>query len=221
MKYRCYIGLDAHSKKCVFAVMDRRGKILKRATVETNETELTRFVRSVKGPKALVFEESSISQWLYLILKSEVDHLVVCDPAANTKKGAKTDKIDAAELADLLRVDRLNQVFHSADERIELRTLVSGYEDLTQEIVRAKNRYKSLFRQSAIRVDGSSVYSDPQRIQELTTKTQRFVAKPLLQQIQMLEEHKELYGKKFENNLRRFKEMRLIKGGEVGSGNTT
>lgn len=36
------------------------------------------------------------------------------DPMAITKKsGAKNDRIDALELADLLRVDRLNPVFHT------------------------------------------------------------------------------------------------------------
>ena len=87
MTYRYYIGMDAHSKTCTFAVMNRRGKVVKKASVETTEAELLKLVSSVKGPKALVFEETTVSQWLYVLLKPEVDHLVVCDPAANFKKG--------------------------------------------------------------------------------------------------------------------------------------
>ena len=220
MEYKYYIGMDAHSTNCMFAVMNRRGKLVNRVGVETTDTQLLDFVRSVKGPKALVFEESTLSQFLYVLLKPEVEHLVVCDPVANAKKGPKTDKIDAVELADLLRVDRLKPVFHTDDERIELRALISGYDDLIQEIVRTKNRYKALFRMSAIRVKGIRVYSDPEMIQLLPTKTQQFVAGPLFEQLEVLEKHREWYKNKFERNLRRFKEMRLI-AGIPGLGTTT
>jgi len=112
----------------------------------------------------------------------------------------------------LLRVDRLKPVFHTSDERAELRTLVSGYSDLVQTIVRAKNRYSALYRQSAIRIGGPKVYADAELVQALPTRTQKFVAKPLLEQIAMLNRHKAIYHKKFEQNLKRYREMRLIKG---------
>jgi len=212
MKYRYHIGMDAHSRNSTFAVMDSKGRIMKIATVATTEKELLGFVRSLRGPKALTFEETMLSQWLYVLLKSEVDKLVVCDPKPNKRPGAKTDKIDAVELADLLRVGRLKPVFHTDDERIEQRTLVSGYNDLVQEIVRTKNRYSALYRQSAIRISGAQAYTDPGMIQTLPTSAQRIVAEPLLGQIELLESHKKVYQKKFAQNLKRFREMRLIKG---------
>ncbi len=212
MKYKYHIGMDAHSKTCTFVAMSHKGRVVQKAKVATNETELLGFVRSLPSPKALAFEETMLSQWLYVLLKDEVDTLVVCDPKPNKRPGAKTDKIDALELADLLRVGRLSPVFHTNDVRIELRTLVSGYHDLVQEIVRTKNRYSALYRQSAIRISGSKAYTDPELVQKLPTRTQRFVAKPLLQQIELLESHKEVYQKKFVQNMKRFREMRLIKG---------
>lgn len=212
MSYKYHIGLDVHTRNCFYAVLDRRGKLIRQGQIRTCEEELLGLVRSIGGPKALVFEESTVSQWLYLLLSSEVDKLVVCDPAAITKKpGAKNDRINAIELADLLRVDRLNPVFHTADERMELRTLVSGYNDLVQEIVRAKNRYKAIYRQSAIRLKGCRSYSDDDFLKQLTTKSQRFVAKPLLEQIAVLEDHKKRYRSRFRQNLKRFKEMRLLR----------
>ncbi|HUU02813.1 MAG TPA: hypothetical protein VM425_15375, partial [Myxococcota bacterium] len=69
--------------------------------------------RSLKGTKALTFEESTLSQWLYILLKDEVDELVVANPVAIAKSSAaKNDFLDATELADLLRVGRLKSVFH-------------------------------------------------------------------------------------------------------------
>ena len=106
MKHKYHIGMDAHSKNSTFAVMDNRGRVRQRATVATNETELLGFVRSVRGTKALTFEETMLSQWLYVLMKDEVDELVVCDPKPNKRVGAKTDKIDAIELADLLCCNR-------------------------------------------------------------------------------------------------------------------
>jgi transposase len=212
MKYKYHIGMDAHSKNSTFAVMDSRGRVLQRVNVTTTETELLGFIRSLRGTKALTFEETMISQWLYVLLKNEVDHLVVCDPKPNKYPGAKTDRIDAIELADLLRVNRLKPVFHTDEERAELRTLISGYHDLVQEIVRAKNRYSALYRQSAIRIGGAKVYSDVELVKALSTHTQKFVAKPLLEQIKLLEQHKAVYQKQFERNLKRFREMRLLKG---------
>lgn len=204
-----YIGLDAHSRECLFVVLGKSGKVLRQATVKTNETELIGFVRSVKGRKKLVFEEGVVSQWLYLLLKDEVDELVVCQPQEHW--GAKTDKIDAVEIADLLRVDRLKTVFHSDDEFMELRALVSGHGDLTQELVRTKNRYRALFRQSAICLEGTKLFKSTEAISQLPTEALRYVACPLLEQIWMLEEHKRGYEERFEANTHRYKPIRLIK----------
>jgi transposase len=183
-----------------------------RKRVDTTESEVLGVIRSLEGTKALTFEESTLSQWLYLLLKSEVDELVVANPVAIARtSAAKTDFIDATELADLLRVGRLKSVFHSADERMELRTLISGYEDLVQEIVRTKNRVKALFLQSAIKVVGTTIYSNPDMVKKLPSKAKREVAQALFEQLELLtRQQREVYWERFRKNLRRFKELRLL-----------
>ena len=119
-----FIGLDAHSKTCFFVVMNKRGKVVKKRRVDTNESNILDFVYSVKGKRKLVFEEGVLSQWLFILLKDKVDELVVCQPSEHS--GAKNDEIDAGEIADLLRVGRLKTVFHADNELMNLRTLVSG-----------------------------------------------------------------------------------------------
>lgn len=210
MKYRYHIGLDAHSRNCVFAVMDSEGRLEERAKIPTTDGELVRYVKRWRSPVALAFEETTISQWLYVQLKDEVEHLVVCDPKANKRPGAKTDRIDAVELADLLRVGRLRPVFHTDDKRVELRALVSGYSDLIQEIVRAKNRYKAIYRQSAIRLGSGRCYANQEMLDVLKNRYQRFVARSLLEQIALMEEHKKSYRDLFERNMMRFREMKWI-----------
>jgi transposase len=207
-----FIGLDAHSRTCSFVVMNVQGHILFRKRVETSEAEVLGVIRSLEGYKALTFEESTLSQWLYVLLKDEVDELVVANPVAITKmSAAKTDFLDATELADLLRVGRLKSVFHSADERMELRTLISGYEDLVQEIVRTKNRIKALFRQSAIKATGTTIYLNPDMVKLLPSAAKQEVARALFEQLALLSRQKrEVYQERFRKNLRRFAELRLL-----------
>ena len=72
-----FIGLDAHSKTCTFVNVDKNGLELDKYVVATSEKNILQVIRSVKGIKNLVFEEGNIAQWLYLLLRKEVDNLVV------------------------------------------------------------------------------------------------------------------------------------------------
>ena len=203
-----FIGMDAHSKTCFFIVMNKRGKVVAKERVETNESNILSFVRSVKGPKKLAYEEGVLSQWLFILLNHEVEELVVCQPSEH--KGPKTDEIDAAEIADLLRVGRLKTVFHADNELINLRTLVSGYEDLTRVLCQEKNRLKALFRHVAIPTKGAKIYSSTEMAWQLPTDTQQYVACTLYEQIDLLEEQRRGYQERFDSNAKRFKEIKRL-----------
>jgi transposase len=203
-----FIGMDAHSRNCTFVILGKSGKVLRRATVKTQEDELLSFVRSVKGQKKLTFEEGVMSQWLYVLLKDEVDELVVCQP--HEKRGAKTDKIDAGELADLLRVGRLKSVFHADNDLMHLRTLISGYSDVIQELVRAKNRYSALYREVAVPTKGSGFYKTAEMISLLDTDVRRYVACTLFEQLELLDGQRRGYLERFESNARKYKPVKLL-----------
>jgi len=208
--YKHYIGIDLHSKHCYIVVMNKSGKITKRAKIITNEKDILEILCSLKGKKAVTFEETTLAHWMYILLISHnvADKIVVC--SQKTKTGPKTDYKDATELADLLRVNRLKPVFHEDNPRMELRTLVSGYNDLIKDLTRMKNRDKALYRKSAIPVGGKKVYKDTSFNNLLISKTDRFVEKQYFNQIALLEEQKELYLKKFEQNIKKFPEMKNI-----------
>jgi transposase len=203
-----FIGLDAHSKTCFFVVMSKTGRITKRKRVMTNEGEILEFVRSVKGQKKLGFEEGVLSHWLFILLKDEVDELVVCQPSEHD--GPKNDERDAGEIADLLRVGRLKPVFHADNELMNLRTLVSGHEDLVGVINCEKNRLKALFRQVALPTKGSKFYKSPELVWDLPTDTQKYVACTFFEQLNLLEEQRRGYLERFESNAKRFKEIKLL-----------
>ncbi len=205
-----YIGMDAHSKNSYFVVLSRDGKVLYREKVETREDTILEFVRSIKGSKKLSYEEGVMSQWLYILLKDEVDELIVCQPPKS--KGAKNDWLDAAEIADLLRVNRLKSVFHSDDVLMNLRVLISGYDDLLQEIIRTKNRYSAIYRESGIPTSGKDFYEDQELLLKLDTEQRQLVGNSLYEQIQLLELHKQEYVKRLNQNIYNYKPVKLLKG---------
>lgn len=193
-----YIGLDAHSKTCTFVVLDKLGRQTAFQHLNTGESEIAKFVEQVKGSKALVFEEGNLSKWLYTILKDKVDELVVCDPAlVNRRSGPKDDYPDALHLAQQLRGNFLSPVFHEDNFFSELRSVVSSYLDLVQDMVRTQNRYKALFRSQAADTEGKTIYGDEERIGELGNETDRFVAKILFSQLELLRKQKAEYIKRF------------------------
>lgn len=203
-----FIGMDVHSRQCTFVIKGKSGRVLQTASIKTQEKDLVSFIRTVRGPKKLAFEEGALAQWLYVILKDEVDEIVVCIPTK--KKGPKTDVIDATELAELLRTGALKSVFHVDNELIRLRVLISGYDDVMQEIVRTKNRYKAIFRRVGLPAEKKSFYKNKEWISSLETEDQRFVATALFKQIELLESQKLEYLTRFEANVKKYKPVKLL-----------
>ena len=207
-----YIGMDAHSSICVFSVVDKNGKEVNQAKIATNGQLLVEYIRSIEGSKKLVFEECELSAWLFETLRSEVDELIVCNPTRNQQyKKAKTDKLDAQNLARLLRGGFLTPVYHDGSKTEHLRALMSGYQDIVDTGVRIKNRYASLFRKAGMRQRGSAFYCDESLLSDLPRPDQRFVAKSFYGMIASTEKQREIYITEIKKLSRGFREIKLLK----------
>ena len=92
-----YIGLDVHQATIVVAVMDSTGKLVMESILETKAATILQFFAGLRGTLSVTFEEGTWSAWLYDLLHSHVDKLVVCNPRKNAllKDGNKSDRIDA------------------------------------------------------------------------------------------------------------------------------
>lgn len=207
-----YIGLDAHAATCTAVVVDERGQVLQRQTFKTTEGNLEGFLRRVPSPKSLAFEECHLAQWLYVLLKDQVDKLVVCNPVFLAKKpGAKTDDRDALHLAQELRTGHLIPVYHEQSHWIELRVLVNGYLGLIDGIIRAKNRLKAVFRSEAIDTNATDFYATArERAKDLSHEHARFVAESLFWQIENLEKRKAEYREAFKRNIKRYQPVKNL-----------
>jgi transposase len=158
--------------------MDGKGNIIDTAQLETNGRLLVGYLRGISGEKKLTFEECELSSWLYEIAKKEVDEILVCNPVNNRNyKKAKTDKLDAKNLADLLRGGYLSSVYHDGSDRERFRDLMAGYQDLVDDAVRIKNRYKSLFRKDGKKAKGEKIYNDESLLKDLNRKDFQFIGK--------------------------------------------
>jgi transposase len=208
-----YIGLDAHSATSTAVVVNELGDILLRKTFDTTEANLIGFIQSLPGDATLhlTFEECHLSQWLYVTLLEHVKNLLVCNPVYVAKKqGAKTDFRDALHLAQELRTGHLKPVYHDSSRWIELRNLTNNYLSLVEDIVRAKNRLKAVFRSHGIGTDTKNFYQTPGRAKELPNTSIRFVAESLFVQIENLEKVKLGYREYFERNMKKYRPMRNL-----------
>ena len=203
-----YIGMDAHMSTCSFCVMDETGREVDNTTLRTNGRLIIDYLRDIRGTKKLTFEECELSNWLYEILKDEVDELIVCNPVANKEyKKKKTDKLDARKLAKLLRGNFLTPVFHDGSKRERFRGLMSGYQDLVNETVRFKNRYKSLFRRSGINVVGEAIYKDRDLLKQIKRPDFRFIGIRLHYILEKMNESLTIYQQQIGRSKKHFKEI--------------
>ncbi len=155
-----YIGLDVHQATISVAVMDSKGKVVMESILETKATTILEFLAGLRGTLSVTFEEGTWAAWLYDLLKPHVANLVVCNPRKNAllKHGNKSDKIDARKLADLLRLNDLEPVYHGETGVRMLRELARSYLTIVKDLSRVMNRLKALYRSWAIPCAGRDVY---------------------------------------------------------------
>ena len=141
----------------------------------------------------MTFEEGTWAGWLYDLLKPRVAKLVVCNPRKNAllKQGNKSDRIDAYKLADLLRLNRLEAVYHGETGVRMLRELARSYLTIVKDLSRVMNRLQALYRSWAVPCAGRDVYYARHRSQwlgKIPEAGTRRRAEQLYQQLDMLQQ---------------------------------
>jgi len=185
-----YVAVDWAISNMAIARMTSKSNKIQVVDVPADVKELQLYLKNLKGKTCLTFEETTTAHWLYTELYDYVDKVIICDPYRNKllSEGPKTDKIDATKLVQLLKADLLREVFHSASKFIELRKIVSAYEDLIKSGVRLKNQRSALFRAYNL---------NHKKEKNLNKMADKFVLEGLDSQIERYEEEKERYLNKF------------------------
>lgn len=165
-----YVGADIHKETSTLAIKDENGKTISMTTIQTSEEALKMTLGSIAGTVHLTFEESPYAHWLYDVLSPCVAKLVVCEPRRNRLIACenKNDRVDAQDLADLLRGGYLKPVYHGQQSTRVLRELVRNYERVLASRTQTKNRLCGLFDGYGISTVAEERYgSDPQVRREL------------------------------------------------------
>jgi transposase len=159
-----YIGLDAHSQTCTFAVMGPSGKRLREQVLETNGKVIAEFIKGIAGTKHVCFEEGTHSEWLYELIQPLVDQVIVVQPSRSA--GQKNDSIDAWALAERIRKGGIDcAVFKAPGQYSELRAAVRAHQVLVGDLVRTKNRLKAVYRSRGLQNMGTEVFDPDTRSQ--------------------------------------------------------
>jgi transposase len=200
--YEHYIALDWSQSNMAVARLTGHSKNTKDIDVKSDIKELQFYLKGLRGSKILTFEETDTSQWLYTELKDYVDEILVCDPYRNhlLKEGAKTDKIDAIKLVKLLKADMLKPVFHSGDDFIYLRKIVSAYEDVVKAGVRLQNQRFALFKS-----EGKSVKTD-----RLDGAHNDFAMEGIERGLEVYDSEKARYEEEFKRLSKKHKQIKLL-----------
>jgi transposase len=201
--YDHYVAVDWAQSNMAIARLTKQAEKPTIKDVPTSLDDLKAYLSSLRGKKILTFEETTTAHWLYVELKELVDEILVCDPYRNKllSEGAKNDRIDAMKLVQLLRAGLLKPVYHSADHLIDLRKLVSGYEDLIQRGVRLKNQ-----RSAVLRAVGKGKGNQLDR----EHASERFVVTGIDRAIDDYEAERQRYEKEFDRQIRRATLLRYL-----------
>ena len=164
-----YIGMDVHKESISIAVRNAAGKVVMECVIDTKASTILQFIDGLRGDLHVTFEEGTWAAWLYDLLKPHVTKLVVCDPRKNAsmREGNQSDKIDARRLAELLRLNHLNPVYHGEHGLRSLKELVRSYLTITKDLGRVMSRVKAIYRSWAIPCTGKQVYAPRHRAEWL------------------------------------------------------
>jgi transposase len=164
-----YVALDVDSANIVAGVYNNKGVALMQCCLRNNGQVIREFFKTMSGTVHVTFEEGTQAVWLYELIRPLVAEVIVCNPRENklVKAGTKSDRIDVAKLARLLRLGELRPVYQGSTVAQGLKQLVHGYEALVGDATRVKNRLKALYRGRGLSSKGEAFYGRQQRQQWL------------------------------------------------------
>ncbi len=157
-----FVGLDVHAASTTVAIMGPSGRHLGTRVVETNGRSLVEALRVIPGDCHVCLEEGIQAEWLYELLKPHVAEIVVAK--VERRRQPKNDARDALGLAERMRTHAIGTpVFKDTAPMASLRELARLHAKVVADVVRSKNRLKSLFRARGIETAGKRIYGASER----------------------------------------------------------
>lgn len=143
-------GIDLHKATSVICTVDDSGTVVREATLKNHPALLTAYFAALPGSHRAVVEATSGWYWLHdlcagLGVEMTLAHAWALKAISSAK--VKTDRVDAAMLAQLLRADLIPEAFAIPPAPRELRDLLRGRLRLVVSRTRCKNAISSILEQ--------------------------------------------------------------------------
>jgi transposase len=153
-----HVGIDLHRETVVIAAMNDAGEVVEPMSIRCTDTEAIVKAAKALGSFRAVIEASATYRWLYDLLRP-YGTILLAHPfrlRAMVQRRAKTDKLDAQLLANLLRINQIPLAYIPPEPYQQLRDLTRRRARLGRELAQAKIHLRALLarqnRQAPYRV---------------------------------------------------------------------
>jgi transposase len=147
-----FIGLDGHRTFAEVAVLED-GRVRAGGRVATTALALEAFARTLRPDDQVVLEATTNTYAVVRVLRPHVGRVAIANPLrtrAIAEAKIKTDKIDAAVLAQLLAAGFLPEVWMPDESTAELRRQVARRTQLVRQRTRLKNQIHAILARNLI-----------------------------------------------------------------------
>lgn len=164
-----YIGADIHKKTTTMAVKNSRGDVVLHKKLPNDKIVLRQFIKSIDDEKKLVVEATFNWYWFVDLMEKYVDEVTLANPQKakilmEVNKKAKTDKLDAEGLAELLRRDMVPKVFIPPREIRDTRELLRYRISLVRIRTSVKNRIHGILHKNGVNSPFSDLFGKGGRV---------------------------------------------------------
>lgn len=185
MRTMWYIGLDVHVDATAVCVRSAKGGVVRREVVATTRSALRHAMRGIRGKSRVICESGPLAPWVRDTLETRFREVVVCDRRRTrlNASGAKSDRIDADKLSEILRAGAIHSVHVPRGDQAVLRQFARHYVRMLRERSRVIQRLRSLFIESGVRVTSPRGRPDRVPLRLLTRRSARYLAEAYLRQL--------------------------------------
>jgi transposase len=142
-----YVGIDLHKKTIVLCVMDQDRKVIYRRTFACGDVAAIRAFFAALGRFRAVVEATASYEWLVELIEPLAERVVLAHPGklrVIAESAKKTDKLDAAVLAEFLARDMIPEAFRPTPRQRQHRALVRHRQHLKQSVTALKNKMRRI-----------------------------------------------------------------------------
>jgi transposase len=148
-----YIGLDVHKKTISYCVKHGGGEVHQQGVIHATRDALDDWSRRLPQPWTGAMEATMFTGWIYDHLLPHAASLKVAHPLmlrAIAAAKRKNDRVDAAKIADLLRVNLLPECYMAPTAIRERRRTWRYRHLLVRQSVQMKNRMAGLLMETGV-----------------------------------------------------------------------